>query len=145
MQEATQAPHVACLIIELALNDLRRDVARCSNSEVRFVHCAGKLDGASKVSDAHTSFRREVAHQDVLNFDVTMHNSALMQVLKRIHHLSDNFLGVHFRKGLNWLFLEIVKQVTCWHEFCYNVVVLSILIRIDHLDDIAHLSLGALT
>ena len=46
---------------------------------------------------------------------------------------------------LHWLFLQIVQQITSGHELRHNVVVLRILIRIHHLDDVTYLTLGALT
>ena len=131
----------------LAENNLRCNIARCADSEARRLLGAAKLDRAAKVSDAYPGSLRKIAHQDVLDLNVPMDNSELMQVLERLQHLSDNFLGVHLSQRLNWLFLKVVEQVASRHEFRNDVVVagiLSILIRVDHLDDVANLVLGAL-
>ena len=50
-----------------------------------------------------------------------------------------------FGQRLYWLLLKVVKQVAAGHELRNDVMVLSVFIGVDQLDDVADLCFGALS
>ena len=78
----------------------------------------------------------EVAHQDVFNFDVTVHNVTRVEGLDSLANLDDYSPGKVLVEWQSLLLADVVKEVTGGHKLGHDIVAVVVLERLDELEDV---------
>ena len=83
VQQASQAPDVACVVVILILNHPRRHVLESATNSVPLLHVV-QLYTPAKITDLYNV---SVLYEDVLWLDVSMNQALLVQVVDTAAHL----------------------------------------------------------
>ena len=140
VDDAAQATHVARESVGLLAEHLGRNIAQCAK---RLLCCIAGTDdlGKTKIYDLWHGTVRAIAHHDVLELEIPMHDAELVEVLHAHRHLVCQVLDPLLWQGEASL-LDVVEEVLTLHVFENNEVGLTILEQVDQLDNIlvlAHL------
>ena len=99
MQQAAQAPHIDTIRVKLAQDYLRCNVALGTDPPRKGIGRRFKLGGAAEVRNAGRSLCAFIGHQYVLQLDVAMNNSEMMQILNSFSNLKDDLADPCLAQG----------------------------------------------
>ena len=138
VDDAAQAPHVARESVGLLAEHFRRNIAQCAKRLLRRV--AGTDDlGKTKIYDLWHGTVRAIAHHDVLELEIAMHDAELVQVLHAHRHLVRQVLDSLLWQGEAAL-LDVVEEVLALHVVENDEVGITVLEQVDQLDNITMLA-----
>ena len=148
VENATQAPNVTRKSVWLFPQDLRRDVAESAKRLSGFFVGPDDL-GQSKVNDLWNALFRVVAHHNVLELEIAMDDTEVVQVLDSQPYLVTKVLHTGLTE-VELAPLDVVKHVFAGHEVQNDEVVIGVFEDVDKFDDILvlahfeHLNLATL-
>ena len=134
VKHAARAPHVAADVV-VAGEDLRGDIVRRASAGFHAMKATSFHNlGESEIDDLQVRVLRLRLEEEVLGFQVTMHNVQSVTIVERLQYLAEDYSGLVFLEELR--LDDSIEKLATSTQLCDEVHVFLVLEVLVEFDDV---------